>query len=78
MLASSGTQPSVSGPSGPVKGSHLGEVTLELQPSANRKYLGQEIVSAWRDGTPCALGEPVLVHYEELHSRPGPFYLDGG
>jgi len=31
---------------------------------------------AFRDGTPCGLGEPVLVHYEELYSRPGPFYVD--
>ncbi len=30
---------------------------------------------AFRDGQPCALGEPVLVHYEELHSRPEPHYL---
>ena len=22
------------------------------------------------------LGEPVLVHYEALHTRPGPFYLE--
>ncbi len=33
---------------------------------------------AWRDGDACTLGEPALVHYEELHSRPGPFYLDDG
>lgn len=32
---------------------------------------------AFRDGVPCPLqGEPVLVHYEELHSRPGPMYVD--
>ncbi len=30
---------------------------------------------AFRDGVPCALGEPVLVHYEDLYTRPGPFYL---
>jgi len=30
---------------------------------------------AFRDGAPCPLGEPVLVHYEELHTRPGPFYV---
>ncbi len=30
---------------------------------------------AFRDGEPCALGEPVLVHYEELYSRPGPFLV---
>lgn len=32
---------------------------------------------AFRDGVPCPLeGEPALVHYEELHSSPGPMYLD--
>jgi ectoine hydroxylase-related dioxygenase (phytanoyl-CoA dioxygenase family) len=31
---------------------------------------------AFRDGQPCALGEPVLVHYEDLHTRPGPHYVD--
>ncbi len=31
---------------------------------------------AFRDGRPCALGEPVLVHYEDLYTRPGPFYVD--
>lgn len=31
----------------------------------------------WRDGRPMPLGEPALVHYEELHSRPEPHYVDG-
>lgn len=32
---------------------------------------------AFRGGVPCPLeGEPVLVHYEELHSKPGPMYVD--
>jgi hypothetical protein len=32
---------------------------------------------AFRDGKPCPLeGEPVLVHYEELHSKPGPMFVD--
>ncbi len=31
---------------------------------------------AFRDGNPCALGAPVLVHYEELHARPEPHYVD--
>jgi ectoine hydroxylase-related dioxygenase (phytanoyl-CoA dioxygenase family) len=31
---------------------------------------------AFRDGSPCALGEPVLVHYDDLHARPEPHYLD--
>lgn len=32
---------------------------------------------AFRDGKPCALGEPVLVQYDDLHSRPAPHYVDG-
>ena len=33
---------------------------------------------AWtfRAGKPCPLGDPVLIHYEDLYSRPGPYYLD--
>ncbi len=31
---------------------------------------------AFRDGVPCALGTPVLVHYEDLEARPEPHYLD--
>ena len=32
---------------------------------------------AFRDGAPCPLdGEPALVHYEELHSNPGPMFVD--
>ncbi len=31
---------------------------------------------AFRAGQPCPLGEPVLVHYEDLHRRPEPHYLD--
>jgi ectoine hydroxylase-related dioxygenase (phytanoyl-CoA dioxygenase family) len=31
---------------------------------------------AFRDGVPCALGEPVLVHYEELLTRPEPHFLE--
>ena len=33
---------------------------------------------AFRDGMPCALGEPQLVHYEDLHARPEPHYPDAG
>jgi ectoine hydroxylase-related dioxygenase (phytanoyl-CoA dioxygenase family) len=32
---------------------------------------------AFRDGEPVPLsGDPALVHYEELHTRPGPLYVD--
>jgi ectoine hydroxylase-related dioxygenase (phytanoyl-CoA dioxygenase family) len=30
---------------------------------------------AFRGGMPCALGEPVLVHYEDLYTRPEPHYV---
>ena len=31
---------------------------------------------AFRDGQPVPLGKPVLVHYEDLHKRPGPHYVE--
>ncbi len=32
---------------------------------------------AFRDGVPCPLtGEPALVHYEDLHTNPGPMFVD--
>ncbi len=32
---------------------------------------------AFQDGAPCPLtGAPALVHYEDLHSKPGPMYVD--
>ena len=31
---------------------------------------------AFRDGAPCELGEPVLVHYDDLHKRPEPHFVD--
>jgi len=55
-----------------------------LTPGDRRFYLNGYVRAAdcdrgewaFRDGAPCPLGEPVLVHYEALHSRPGPHYLD--
>ncbi|HZS84581.1 MAG TPA: phytanoyl-CoA dioxygenase family protein [Stellaceae bacterium] len=32
---------------------------------------------AFRDGKPCMLGRPVLVHYEELFERPEPHFVEG-
>ena len=32
---------------------------------------------AFRDGAPCPLGTPVLVHYEDLYRRPEPHFVDG-
>ena len=31
---------------------------------------------AFRDGKPAPLGKPVLVHYDDLHKRPGPHYVE--
>jgi ectoine hydroxylase-related dioxygenase (phytanoyl-CoA dioxygenase family) len=31
---------------------------------------------AFRGGEPCRLGTPVLVHYEDLHARPEPHYVE--
>jgi ectoine hydroxylase-related dioxygenase (phytanoyl-CoA dioxygenase family) len=31
----------------------------------------------FRDGTPVPLGDPVLVHYEDLFARPEPHYIEG-
>ena len=31
---------------------------------------------AFRAGQPCPLGEPVLVHYEDLYRRPEPHYME--
>lgn len=33
---------------------------------------------AWtfRGGAPVALGAPVLIHYDDLYRRPGPYYVD--
>jgi len=31
---------------------------------------------AFREGAPMPLGAPLLVHYDELFSRPEPHYLD--
>lgn len=31
---------------------------------------------AFENGQPCALGDPTLVHYEDLYDRPDPHYID--
>ncbi len=51
---------------------------------ARRFYLNGYVTAAncdrgewtFRDGKSCPLGEPVLVHYEDLHQRPEPHYVD--
>jgi ectoine hydroxylase-related dioxygenase (phytanoyl-CoA dioxygenase family) len=32
---------------------------------------------AFRNGEPCPLGEPVLIQYDDLHTRPEPHYIEG-
>lgn len=51
VLASSGTQPFITGfqPGGPPKATHIGEVTVELLPSAERAVGSDELVNAWRE-----------------------------
>lgn len=50
MLSSSGSQPFLTSfaPSGPPRGTHLGEVTLELSPAATRSVSSEQLVSEWR------------------------------
>ncbi len=51
MLASAGIQPFITdfSPSGPPIGTNIGEVTLELAPSAERDISADEIVRRWRE-----------------------------
>ena len=53
ILASSGTQPFITGfqPGGPPQSTHIGEVTIELIPSAIREVGSDELVNAWRELT---------------------------
>ncbi len=51
-LASVGTQPllqGMEGSGGRASGTNLGEVTLELVPSVNRDFSGEDVVSKWRE-----------------------------
>ncbi|MGE9271202.1 MAG: efflux RND transporter permease subunit, partial [Verrucomicrobiales bacterium] len=50
LLASAGTQPFQTGfgPDGPPKGTHIGEVTIELTAAAGRSVKAQEVIDAWR------------------------------
>ncbi len=54
LLASTGTQPFIlgfEGIGGPPTATNLGEVTIELQPAANRAYTTDELISRWRELT---------------------------
>ena len=52
MMATSGMQPFIAGgfnPAGPPTGTHLGEVTLELSPAANRDVSLDQIKVRWQE-----------------------------
>jgi multidrug efflux pump subunit AcrB len=51
VLSSAGSQPfqkGISGGTGPPQATHIGEVTLELSPSAERSVSSEELVAEWR------------------------------
>ncbi len=50
VLASAGTQPFMTGfsPAGPPRATHIGEVTLELAPAADRDVAAETLVAEWR------------------------------
>ena len=61
-----------------VHGSHPNRSTID-----RRVYLNGYVRAAdcdrgewaFRDGRPCVLGQPALVHYDDLYTRPEPHYV---
>ncbi len=70
FLASSGTQPFQVGftPAGNSVSSHLGEVTLELCPAADRDYSSAEVIIEWRKEIGIIPGVVELSFREETSS----------
>ena len=70
LLASSGTQPFQTGfsLSGNEVSSHLGEVTMELSPAADRDYSSAEIITMWREEIGIIPGVVELTFKEETSS----------
>ncbi len=70
FLASSGTQPFQTGftPAGNSVSSHLGEVTLELCPAAERDYSSAQIITEWRREIGIIPGVVELSFREETSS----------
>lgn len=70
MLTSAGTQPFVPGNAAGLdsvpKGTHLGEVTLELQPAANRDLTGSGIAAIWREYTGAIPGAVQLTFQADV------------
>jgi multidrug efflux pump subunit AcrB len=69
-LASSGTQPFQAGftPNSGQVNSHLGEVTLELIPAAEREWSGEAIIAAWREEIGVIPGVVELTFKQETNS----------
>lgn len=69
-LASAGTQPFQSGftPNSDTVSSHLGEITLELIPAADRDIAGGEVISAWREAIGDIPGVVELTFKQETSS----------
>ncbi|NNC88845.1 MAG: efflux RND transporter permease subunit [Akkermansiaceae bacterium] len=63
MLASRGTQPLITAfaPEGPPTASNIGEVTVELRPSANRDISAEALVREWRQAVDDRGGIPGAV-----------------
>lgn len=70
LLASAGTQPFQTGftPAGNSVSSHLGEVTLELCPAAERDYSSAQIINEWRQQIGIIPGVVELSFREETSS----------
>jgi len=70
LLATSGTQPFLVGmtPNSSSVSSHLGEVTLELCPAAERDYSSADIINAWREEIGVIPGVVELTFREETSS----------
>jgi multidrug efflux pump subunit AcrB len=51
LLASAGVQPFITSmaPMGPPRGTHLGEVTIELPPAAERGFSAADFIERWRE-----------------------------
>ena len=69
-LASAGTQPFQSGftPNSSSVSSHIGEITLELIPAADRDMNGDAVISAWRDAIGGIPGVVELTFKQETSS----------
>jgi ectoine hydroxylase-related dioxygenase (phytanoyl-CoA dioxygenase family) len=64
-----------------VHGSHPNRAAID-----RRLYINGYVAAAdcdrgawtWRAGAPCELGPPVLIHYDDVFTRPEPHFVEGG